>query len=404
MVVQEVGTQEVGAQEVGAQELGTRERVGAPPGLRGVVVTTTALGDVRGDEGFYHYRQYSAVDLARALELEDVWFLLHRGHLPDPAERAAFDEELRVARRLPTALAEALPAVAAAGEVFAPLAGLRTALSLLASLEGFRPVYDLDPAARAADALRVCAVTPTILAALHRLRRGEQPLAPREDLGAAANWLWMLSGTVPSAAHVRAVQRYLVATVDHGFNASTFTARVVASTGADVVAAVAAALGAFSGPLHGGAPDRALAALDEIGTPERTEEWVRRQLAAGGRVMGFGHAVYRTADPRAVLLRETARELGGDLVDLAVEVEHRVVQVLAELKPGRELHANVEFYAGVVMELAGVERDMFTPTFAVSRVVGWCANVLEQAADPKIIRPSARYVGPPAPQPLPARP
>ncbi|GAA0302195.1 citrate/2-methylcitrate synthase [Kineococcus aurantiacus] len=358
-----------------------------PPGLKGVVVTTTELGDVRGEEGFFHYRQHSAVDLARTRTVEDVWHLLHRGRLPSPPELAAFRAEVAAARALPAELTALLPALAP----LPPLAGLRTALS---ALPGARPVYDADPAERAADALRVCALTPTVLAALHRHRRGLPPVAPRDDLDAAAHWLWLLHGTEADPRHADALRRYLVATVDHGFNASTFTARVVASTGADVPAAVVAALGAFSGPLHGGAPDRALAALEEIGTPDRAEGWVRAQLAAGGRVMGFGHAVYRTEDPRSVLLRETALELGGPLVDLAVEVERRVVRTLAELKPGRALHANVEYYAGVVMSLCGLEPALFTPTFATSRVVGWTANVLEQATDPRIIRPSARYVGP----------
>lgn len=369
----------------------------APAGLRGVVVTTTELGDVRGEEGFFHYRQYSAVDLARTRTVEDVWFLLHRGHLPSAVELAAFRGEVAPLRVLPPVLVGALPALAAGS----PLAELRTALSLLSAAEGVRPVLDLTPEQRAADALRVCAVVPTVLAALHRTRAGLPPVAPRDDLDAAANWLWMLTGSQAPDAHVRAVRRYLVATVDHGFNASTFTARVVASTGADVVAAVVAALGAFSGPLHGGAPDRALDALGEIGHPDRAAAWVQEQLAAGRRVMGFGHAVYRTQDPRSVLLRETALELGGDLAELAVAVEERVVAALAEAKPGRALHANVEYYAGVVMATCGLAPELFTPTFATSRVVGWCAHVLEQAADPRIIRPSARYTGPAAPVPVP---
>ncbi|GAB3456170.1 citrate/2-methylcitrate synthase [Kineococcus endophyticus] len=369
----------------------------APAGLRGVVVTTTELGDVRGEEGFFHYRQYSAVDLARTRTVEDVWFLLHRGHLPSAAELAAFRAEVAPLRVLPPVLVDVLPALAGGS----PLAGVRTALSLLGAAEGARPVLDLSPQQRAADALRVCAVVPTVLAALHRTRAGLPLVAPREDLDAAANWLWMLTGAQAPEAHVRAVRRYLVATVDHGFNASTFTARVVASTGADVVAAVVAALGAFSGPLHGGAPDRALDALAEIGHPDRAAAWVLEQLAAGRRVMGFGHAVYRTRDPRSVLLRETALELGGDLAELAVAVEERVVAALAEAKPGRALHANVEYYAGVVMATCGIAPELFTPTFATSRVVGWCAHVLEQAADPRIIRPSARYTGPAAPVPVP---
>jgi citrate synthase len=168
-----------------------------------------------------------------------------------------------------------------------------------------------------------------------------------------------------------------------------------------VVSAVAGAIGAFSGPLHGGAPDRALASLDEIGTPDRIDEWVRAKVTAGDRIMGFGHAVYRTEDPRSLMLRDIAVDLGGDLVDFATTVEQRIVEVLAELKPGRNLYANVEFYAGVVMELCGLPRLMFTPTFAVSRVIGWTANILEQAAESKIIRPAARYIGEPPPAPVP---
>ena len=231
---------------------------------------------------------------------------------------------------------------------------------------------------------------------------GEPFVAPRDDLDGAANYLWMIEGTVPDAGRARAVEQYLILAIDHGFNASTFTARVVTSTGADVGAAIVAALGALSGPLHGGAPSRALDTLDAIGTPEHTEEWVRRAVDGGERIMGFGHAVYKTADPRSVMLRDIARSLGGPRVDFAVQVEETVERVLAELKPGRELHTNVEFYAGVVMEQCGIPRALFTSTFAISRVVGWCAHVIEQTTETGIIRPSARYVGPEPPVPVPA--
>jgi citrate synthase len=210
-----------------------------------------------------------------------------------------------------------------------------------------------------------------------------------------------VTGSEPSPEAARAVEQYMISTVDHGFNASTFTARVIASTGADLFSCIGGALGALSGPLHGGAPSRALDLLDAIGRAERADAYLRDRVLAGERIMGFGHPVYRTEDPRSRLLKAIAQRLGGDLVDLAVAVEQRVVDVLAELKPGRELYANVEYYAGVVMHLCGLPREMFTPTFAASRVVGWCANVLEQAADSKIIRPAARYVGPPPPQPVP---
>ena len=182
---------------------------------------------------------------------------------------------------------------------------------------------------------------------------------------------------------------------------ATFTARVVTSTGSDLGSAVVAALGALLGPLHGGAPSRSLDTLDAIGDPANAADWVRATVVAGGRVMGFGHAVYRTEDPRCVLLREIAEGLGGELVAQAVAVEAEVERTLAELKPGRRLKANVEWYAAVVMAGCGLDRSLFTPTFAASRVIGWCAHALEQATDGRLIRPSSRYVGPPAPQPVP---
>ncbi|MDO9175357.1 MAG: citrate/2-methylcitrate synthase, partial [Actinomycetota bacterium] len=198
-----------------------------------------------------------------------------------------------------------------------------------------------------------------------------------------------------------------VSTIDHGFNASTFTARVVASTGADMGACVVAAIGSLSGPLHGGAPSRALALLDEIGSPDRIEEVVAPMVERGDKIMGFGHAVYSTDDPRSVMLRGVARRIAGDessrqFVAFAEATEAGVIDVLDRLKPGRHIRTNVEFYAGVVMQLCGIPPEMFTPTFASSRVIGWCANVLEQAADNKIIRPSARYIGPPPPHAVPA--
>jgi citrate synthase len=375
------------------------EPISVPPGLAGVAVTDTTIGDVRGQEGFYHYRQYSAVELAERRSVEDVWHLLFEGALPDAGQGVEFVRQVRPLRHLSPDVRTALPAIARTRP--APLDGLRTALSLSGAADGLRPLWDLDEPARRADALRICAQVPTLLAAQHRLGNGQEPIAPREDLSYAANYLYMLTGQEPSDQHARAIERYLISTIDHGFNASTFTARVIASTGADVAACVVGAVGALSGPLHGGAPSRALDLLDAIGTPERIDPYLREQITSGERIMGFGHAVYRTEDPRSRLLRDTAQELGGQRVDFAVEVEARVLDLLAEFKPERELYTNVEFYAGVVMEGCGLPREMFTPTFASSRVIGWCAHILEQARDRKIIRPGARYVGPPPPDPVP---
>ena len=375
--------------------------VEAPRGLEGAIVAETELGDVRGLEGFYHYRQYDAIELAEGRTFEDVWYLLHRGHLPSKAEREAFDEEIRPLREIPEQVKALLPDIAGLGERFVALDALTTAYSILATALDFRPWLDVDGAELRHQALQTCAAVPTLVMALYRLNHGMEPVDPDPDLPFVANYLSMLTGEPPQPDHARAVEQYMTSTIDHGFNASTFTARVIASTGADLGAAVLGALGALSGPLHGGAPSRALDMIEEIGTPERTDEWLRSAVQGGRRIMGFGHRVYKTDDPRSVMLRRVARRLGGPRVEFAEHVERRAVAILEELKPGRKLYTNVEFYAGIVMEECGLPPELFTPTFASSRVIGWTAHVLEQAADNRLIRPSARYVGPPPPEPLP---
>ena len=384
------------------------QTVRVPAGLKGVQVTDTEIGDVRGSEGFYHYRQYSAVELAEKRSLEDVWQLLLDGSLP--ANRAAseqFASLVRGQRDLPAGVSEQLPGIVAAGSASGdpgggnPLGSLRTALSLAGSAWGLQPIWDLDQQQLRRDLIRICAATPTLVAAIYRLSNGLEPIQPDAQLSHAANYLFMVTGERPEAELARALEQYLILTVDHGFNSSTFTARVIASTGADAAAAVVGAIGALSGPLHGGAPSRALDTIHAIGSPERAEDYIRGLLSRGERVMGFGHAVYRTEDPRSAMLSGVAQRLGGGLVDLAVQVEKTVLEVLAETKPERPLYTNVEYYAGVVMDRCGLPEDMFTPTFAVSRVIGWCANIAEQARERKLIRPSARYIGPPAPAPVP---
>jgi citrate synthase len=369
-----------------------------PPGLEGVVVAETTVGDVRGLEGFFHYRQYSAVDLAQQRSLEDVWHLLFKGELPDGAASADFASELRGRRSLPPGLAALLPSLSRQGD---PLSVLRSAVSVLGAEMGWRATHDIGPDELYGDALGLCAVVPTILATAHRLRNGLDPVEPRADLGVVANYLYMVTGALPSQAHVRALEQYMILTIDHGFNASTFAGRVITSTGADLGAAIVGAIGALSGPLHGGAPSRVLDMLDEIVTPDRAEPYIRRAIEHGDRIMGFGHRVYKTDDPRSLLLRSVVTPFGGPLVELSLAVEQTVVDLLAEMKPGRDLYTNVEFYACVVMDLCGLPRDMFTPTFAAGRTIGWCAHVMEQASHNRLIRPAARYVGPPPPQPVP---
>jgi citrate synthase len=321
-----------------------------------------------------------------------------RGFLPSEGQSAAFSAEVAGLRALPPGLASLLPSLAGLGS---PLDVLRTGVSLLGAELGWRPTTDIDAVTLEGQATRLCALVPTILTAAYRLREGREPIPPRDDLGSAANYLWMLTGAEPSAAQARAVEQYLILTIDHGFNSSTFAARVITSTGADLAASVCGAIGALSGPLHGGAPSRALDMLDQIGTPERAEAWIRDAVEHGERIMGFGHRVYKTNDPRSVFLRDVAAELDAPLAGFASQVERIVVEVLAELKPGHQLYANVEFFAGVVMDACGIPREMFTPTFASSRVIGWATQVMEQAGDNRLIRPTARYVGPPPPQPVP---
>jgi citrate synthase len=391
-----------------------RVLVDVPRGLKGVVVTETKVGDVRGEEGFYHYRQYSAVDLAQQRRIEDVWQLMIDGSLPSSEQQAQqFRSEVASLDRIPTDVQAVLPLIAKQSE---PLDGLRTAISLVGAADGMRPNIDLHTDELRHQSLRLAAVTPVLLCALHRLRSGLPEVPSRPELGYAANYLWMLTGAEQSNNHVKAIEQYLISTIDHGFNASTFTARVIASTGADFAACVTGAIGSLSGPLHGGAPSRALALLDEIQTSDRIDSVVRPMIARGDKIMGFGHPVYRTADPRSVMLRGVAQSLAQSaapatkqtsnarLVDLAIEVEQGVLGLFREMKPNHPIHTNVEFFAGVVMELCGVPRSMFTPTFASSRVIGWTANMLEQVGEAKIIRPSARYVGPAAPEKVPNLP
>lgn len=363
--------------------------IDVPAGLEGVVAAATAIGDVRGDEGFYHYRGLPAPDLARQQPFEAVWHLVQRGRLPDAAELAAFRRETGALRTLPATIVEALPAIAGIGN---PMAALRTALSLAG--QDAASWLDLDEPARDHEALRLPAMMPALVGAIWRTRQGLAPLDPDPTLGLAADYLRMITGATPSEDAVNAVERYLILTIDHGFNASTFTTRVVTSTGADLTAAAVAGIAALSGPLHGGAPSRVVDMLEDIGTPDRARAWVESTLAGGGRLMGFGHRVYRTEDPRSAVLKHTALALGGPLIALAVEVERLAVEILAAKYPERQLRTNVEFYAGVVLHAVGLPAPLFPPTFAVSRMVGWMAHAREQMIGNRIIRPASRYIGP----------
>jgi len=252
---------------------------------------------------------------------------------------------------------------------------------------------------RSAEPSDVLAALPTIVAAYWRLLHKEEPLAPRQDLGHAANYLYMLSGEIPSAERVRGLETYLNTVVDHGLNASTFTARVITSTDSDLVSAIVGAIGALKGPLHGGAPGPALDMVFEIGDAARAEAVLRRKIESGEKLMGFGHRVYKVRDPRADVLAAAAERLfarDGDmrLYRLAKSVEATALRLLEEYKPGRRLQTNVEFYTALLLHGLGFETSLFTPAFAISRAAGWIAHCFEQRRANRIIRPQSVYVGP----------
>jgi citrate synthase len=361
----------------------------APPGLKGLVVADTAIGSVRGAEGFFHYRDHDAVEVARHQTFEGAAHLLIDGHLPTGAEESSFRSELATARVIDPRVFSALTPFV--GDDLSPMAGLRAALALLVDDTA---TIDLSPQERRTIAVAAAGAVPTVLTGLHRLSMGDKPLDADPGLGHAADYIRMITGTTPSPRLARAVETYLLLTADHGFNASTFTTRVVTSTGAGIGSALSSAVAALSGPLHGGAPSRVLDMVDAIGDPANTEQWARAELDAGNKLMGFGHAVYRADDPRSLLLREVAIGLGGEVVERAMEIEDRMLALLGNWKPGATIVTNVEFYAAIVLHLAGIPQEMFTPTFTTSRAIGWVAHLLEQADNNKIMRPKARYTGP----------
>lgn len=335
-------------------------------GLEGVVVAETALSMVDGEHGELIIAGYPVEELAPKKTFEETVALLWNGQEPSR------DRSLRPIT----------------------LAVLRDAAQRNAD-----PMDALRMAAATLEPEQLFSAFPTIVAAFWRLLHGHEPVAPRSDLSHAANYLYMLRGEVSSPELVRALDTYLNTVVDHGMNASTFTARVITSTGSDLVSAITGAIGALKGPLHGGAPGPALEMVFEIGDASRAEAYLRRKIESGERLMGFGHRVYKVRDPRADVLAAAAERLyrqDGDLrfFELAKAVERTALRLLEEFKPGRRLQTNVEFYTALLLHGIGLEPPLFTPTFAVSRVAGWIAHCLEQRRANRLIRPQSVYVGP----------
>jgi citrate synthase len=354
-------------------------------GLEGVVVAETRLSDVDGERGRLIIGGYDVESLAGHTSFEDLCGLLWDGTLPSPEQGAALRASLGEARCMAF---EHVPLLTHALAAADGMDALRGSLACLVSMGDTREA-----------AVLLTGAVATFAAAWARLRTGEPAVPPSATRSQADDYLHMVRGHDASAAEIEALQTYLVTVSDHGMNASTFAARVVASTQSDPVSAVVAAVGALKGPLHGGAPGPVLDMLDAIGSPERAADWIDRELAAGRRIMGMGHRIYRVRDPRAAVLESAVSRLeeagvARGRLALARAVEREAETALRARYPQRALRANVEFYTAILLDAVGLPREMFTPTFAVGRVAGWCAHVAEQYRTGRLIRPTSRYVGP----------
>jgi citrate synthase len=365
-----------------------------PRGLDGVVAARTRLSKVDGAAGELVIGGYALDQLAGKVTFEEAAHLLWEGRLPTAAERDTLRKAIAASRALP---AETLHVVKAALKA-KPIDALRMASATL-SLDLAQPDA-ITPDADRAAARMVVARFPTVVAAHLRLRQGKEPIAPRQDLGLAANFLYMVFDKEPDPIAARALDTYWVTVIDHGMNASTFAGRVIASTRSDLISAVTGAIGALKGPLHGGAPGPVLDMLHDIGSADRAEAWFRKEIQEGRRIMGFGHRVYKVRDPRAEVLSKVAEEMATarledrKLYDLARDVERTALRVLDDVKPGRNLRTNVEFYTALVLQSLGLPPDSFVALFACGRAAGWSAHVLEQHAEDHLIRPQSEYVGP----------
>ncbi len=366
-------------------------------GLRGLVIASSKISDVRGSEGKLIYRGYLIQDLAEKVSFEETAHLLIYEKLPNEKELAAFKNKLKAERNIPDGVVVALKTIPRDA---LPMDVLQAGVPLLANYDP--EIRNQSREASERMAIRLIAKLPTVLAAWDRIRNGREVLTPAEGLGHAANFLYMLSGDKPDEEVARYMDTALVLHADHGFNASTFAAREVASTKAHMYAAVAAGIGSLSGELHGGANVRVMEMLKEIGSPENVEPYVKKILEKGKKIMGLGHAVYQTDDPRAYILAPMSKTMGeraGDTKwhEMSAKLENEAKKAFKEHK-GREIYVNVDFYSASLYYSMGIPMDFFTPVFAISRVAGWTTHVLEEqfaeaAPKPMLYRPESEYVG-----------
>jgi citrate synthase len=362
------------------------------PGLEGVVAAETAISEVDGANGRLIYRGgYLIEDLAPVVTFEEVAYLLWHGNLPNESQLDELRRQLAAGRHLNKAAHATVLAMDPATE---PMDVLRTVVSAQGASKSLtKPTLD--------EAIALTAVFPTIVAATFRRRQGNQILEPRTELSHAANLLCMMEGKEPDTERVHWLDSYLVLLADHGLNASTFAARVVASTGSDLTSSVVGAISALKGPSHGGATFAARTMLDKIGSADNADKWLHEAHARHERFSGFGHRVYRTYDPRAKILREMAKTAAPELHRTAARTEEVALQILHDAHPERPNATNVDYWASVVLTGAGIPKELFTCIFATSRVAGWTAHVLESLSDLRIIRPASRWTGPePGTKPL----
>ncbi|MDQ7839404.1 MAG: citrate synthase [bacterium] len=361
--------------------------VQAQEGLEGVVAGDSAICLVDGERGRLVYRGYDVADLAEHVTFEEVAYLLWHGELPTRSALDALRSALLRAGSIPG------PALALLREIPAgaqPMAVLRTMVSVLGHYDP--EAGDGSPDANARKAVRLTAQVPAVIAAFHRLRTGGDPLAPRAGLSHAGNYLHMLGGKAPDVQAARALDVALILHADHEFNASTFAARVTAATLSDLHSTIVSAIGTLKGSLHGGANEDVMRLLERIGSPDRVEPVLLEMLEAKKKIPGFGHRVYRAEDPRAGFLRKMSEQLGEQSGD---PLWYRLTRGVEEVMTSRRhIFANVDLYSASVYRALGIPMDFYTPTFAVSRIAGWTAHVLEQYSDNRLIRPLAHYTGP----------
>ncbi len=365
-------------------------------GLEGVLVAESDMSYIDGDAGKLIYRGYDIGTLAQEASYEEVLYLLWEGELPTRTELDDFAESMATERTIDADLIDTLAGLADDDE--RPMAALRTGVSMLSAAEPEPDASPGDLEASKRKGRRIAAKVPTILAAYDRCRRDHDPIDPREDLGYAANFLYMLTGEEPSEVAAETFDMALILHADHGLNASTFTAMVIASTLADVYSATTGGIGALSGPLHGGANQDVMEMLMEIDSSDQTVlEWVKETREADERIPGWGHRVYKTKDPRASILQSKLEDLSaadgeGKWLDYTTTIEEYLVEEIG--LPDKGIAPNVDFYSGSVYHKLGIPIDMYTPIFAMSRVGGWIGHILEYQSDNRLIRPRARYTGP----------